>query len=69
MRQIRISLRAPSLYGEVDYEDLDVAKYAIEACASRALLELLGPVIVDEVEISVGDACASEDEPPTAHPP
>jgi hypothetical protein len=62
MRQIRISLRTSAARTELDFDDLETTKLLIEVCASRALLELLGSLIVDDVAISVDDALAPEDD-------
>lgn len=68
MRQISISLRTSARNAELDFDDPETARLLIEVCASRALIELLGSVIVDSVEISGDDMPVSEEDAPTWPP-
>jgi hypothetical protein len=74
MRHIRISLRTPARCTEIDFDDPETARLYIEDSVSRVLLQLLGAVIVDSVEISnvelSGDSASErEADPPGWHPP
>jgi hypothetical protein len=68
MRQIRIALRTFAKQGELDFDDPEMAEVLIAACTGRALIELLGSVIVDEVSISDDIVPDSHDDAPAWRP-
>lgn len=67
MRYIQISLHTPARRTEVDLDDVETAKLYIEDSVSRVLLELLGAVVVDDVEISDDDLPSARDDTLEGH--